>query len=143
MGSKVFWKSQLVALLPSERQCENLVGYYIENIDWIFHAFHIPSFRHQYAAFWAGSLDQVDLMWVALLYTMLSTAAIMIPPGVAESMGFQYSSLANLAGVWHQASRQALHAGEFESKPCVTQLQVFLATQLYWLATKNVEALNS
>ena len=144
LDSKLFWKSQLVTLLPSESQCDRLVGYYIENIDWLYHSIHIPLFRRQYSSFWAGAVEQVDLIWLALLYTMLSTVAIMIPPDVAETMGFEHPSLAtNLARSWHLASRQALHAGEFDSKPCITQMQVFLATQLYWLETKNVEALNS
>lgn len=143
VDAKLFWKSQLVALLPSQMQCDLLVAYYIENIDWLYHAIHIPLFRRRYSAFWAGSIDEIDLVWLALLYTVISITALMAPVEQAQVMGFEHSKLRVLSHVWHQASRQALHAGEFESKPCLVQLQVFLATQLYWLETKNVESLNS
>jgi hypothetical protein len=41
------------------------------------------------------------------------------------------------------SSRRALRAGDFEARPCLTQLQTFSVTQLYWYATNDIETLNS
>jgi hypothetical protein len=88
-------------------------------------------------------MDDVDLIWLSLLFTILSISALLFPSESVEIMGYDNSTIRNLAQVWHSASRQALHAGEFESKPGLTQIQTFLTTQTYWLATKNTEAMNS
>lgn len=143
MGTKLFWKSQLAAVLPSQNQCDLLVCYYMENINWLYQAIHVPSFRRQYADFWSGSVQDIDLIWLSLLYTIISISALLIPVELVEAMGFEHSTIRNLSHISHSASRQALYSGEYESKPCLLQLQTFLATQLYWLSTKNIEAMNS
>ncbi|KAK5058803.1 hypothetical protein LTR84_011067 [Exophiala bonariae] len=60
-----------------------------------------------------------------------------------ESTVIGVSELRESAPGWFKLSRLALHAGEFESRPCLTQLIVFQESQLYWYATKAIEALNS
>ena len=112
-------------------------------MDWVYHAIHHPSFYNTYAQFWESQASDVDLIWLSLLYTILSCGALYLPFNEAETVGLDKNNLRNLAHVWHSASRQALHVGGFEAKPCVTQLQTFIVTQLYWLATRNVETLNS
>lgn len=143
MASESFWKAQLVALLPTQNQCDLLLCYYLENINWVYQAIHVPSFRNECSKFWNSNLEDVDLIWLSLLYTIISLSALYVPPDMAEAVGFKQSAIRELAHVWHNASRQALYAGGFESKPCLTQLSTFLVTQLYWLATKNAEAMNS
>lgn len=144
LDSKLFWKIQLVAMVPSQSRCDKLVSFYIENIEWIYHAIHIPSFRRQYAAFWSTSAADVDLIWLSLLLTIISAAALLVPIHSAKEItGVEKSKARDFAHVWYQACRQALHAGDFESKPSLMALQVFLVTQLYWLETKNFEILNS
>ena len=138
-----FWRTQLATLLPSQHQCDLLVSYYLENAHWLFHAFHVPSFHRQYSEFWSIGPEKVDLIWLALLFTIISSTALIVPVGSAPIVGLEASRVRQLSRVWHLASRQALHAGNFESKPSVMQLQVFITTQLYWLETKNIESLNS
>ncbi|KAJ9607394.1 hypothetical protein H2200_008467 [Cladophialophora chaetospira] len=53
------------------------------------------------------------------------------------------SRIRGTAHHWFRLSRQALHAGEYEAKPCLTQLQVFIESQVYWYAVKGVDSLNS
>lgn len=143
LPTKRFWRAQLATLLPPQHQCDLLVSYYLENIHWLFHAFHVPTFHRQYSGFWSIGPEKVDLIWLALLFTIISSTALIVPVESAVIVGLETSRVRQLSRVWHLASRQALHAGEFESKPSVMQLQVFIATQLYWLETKNIESLNS
>lgn len=140
--TRTFWKSQLMNILPSQGQCNYLINYYLENINWCFHAMHVPSFQRRYTT-WPFEAKDTDLIWLALVFTIISTTALMISVGAFETIGLELCRARQLARVWHLASRQALHAGEFESKPCLMQLQVFLVTQLYRLETKNVEELKS
>lgn len=140
---KLFWKLQLTAILPSQNQCDLLLSYFYENVNWIYQTVHVPSFRRVYASLWTGTVDEVDLIWLSLLFTMISTSALLFPSEAVEIVGYDVPTIRNLAHVWHSASRQALHSGQFESKPGLTQLQTFLTTQTYWLATKNIEAMNS
>lgn len=143
VDSKIFWKVQLASLLPPRKLCDSLVSYYVENIDLIYHAIHIPSFQRQYDAFWSLNATEIDLIWLALLLTIISLAALMSPQGYIEVLGEEKFKSRDWAHIWHQASRQALHAGDYELKPTLMQLQVFLCTQIYWLETKQHEILNS
>lgn len=138
-----YWRRYLVSILPSQTQCDMLVSYFFENINWIYQAVHAPSFRSEYAEFWSTEVDKIDLIWLALLYMMLCLGALFIPSPVAEAAGFEASDLPVLYRRWYAAARQALQAGNYESKPTLTQIQVFLVSQIYWYSTKNVEVLNS
>ena len=140
---ELIWKRHLCSFLPTQSQCDLLTCYYYENINWIFQSIHIPSFRKDYAQFWNSDVDSVDLIWMSLLYTILSISGLYIPLETAKVVGFESSKVRSLAHKWHSASRQALHAGGFEARPCITQLQTFSITQLYWYATNNIEILNS
>lgn len=143
LHTKRFWRAQLATLLPTQHQCDLLVSYYLENVHWLFHSFHVPTFHRQYSEFWSIGTEKVDLIWLALLFTIISSTALIVPVESAVTVGLETSRVRQLSRVWHLASRQALHAGDFESKPSLMQLQVFIATQLYWLETKNIEFLNS
>lgn len=138
-----YWKHHLITVLPSQTQCEMLLSYFFENINWIYQTVHAPSLRAQHIEFWATDVEDVDLIWLALLYIILCLGAVFIPSQMAEAAGFEASDLPMLHRRWYEASRQALHAGGYDSKPTMTQLQVFLLSQLYWYGTKNIEALNS
>lgn len=138
-----YWRRYLISILPSQTQCDMLVSYFFENIAWIYQAVHAPSFRSEYAEFWTTEVDKIDLIWLALLYMMLCLGALFIPSQMAEAAGFEAADLPVLYRRWYNAARQALQAGGYESKPTLTQLQVFLVSQIYWYSTKNVEVLNS
>ncbi|TQB74923.1 hypothetical protein MPDQ_003954 [Monascus purpureus] len=138
-----FWRSQLTALLPTHNQCDMLISFYLEHINWIYQAVHVPSFRKQYFHFWDGHMDDVDLIWLSLLFTMLSVTALVITDEFSEAVGFDAKSVRDLAHTWHFASRQALYSGGFESRPRLMQLTTFLVTQTYWLAIKSAEAMQS
>lgn len=139
----MYWKQYLTSLLPTQTQSDILVSYFFENINWVYQAIHAPSFRTEYAGFWSLDVSEIDLIWLALLYMMLCMSALYIPSEMAEAAGFDVSELGVLSRRWYAASRQALQSGGYDCKPTVTQIQVFLISQLYLYGTKNVEALNS
>ena len=140
---KFRWKTLLVKLLPTRTQSDILLSYFIENVNWLFQTVHIPTFRKEYAGFWDGRIEDVDLVWMSLLFTIISLSALYIPVDAVELAGLQRDSVRRYAHLWHHAALQALQAGEYESKPCLKQLQTFSITQLYWYATNNIEILNS
>jgi hypothetical protein len=140
---QIFWKQYLSSLLPTQTQCDLLVTYYFENINWIYQAIHAPTFRAEYAAFWSKDIGDVDLIWLSLLYIILCLSAMNISAEMADAADFDVPELDALCRRWYAASRQALTAGGYDSKPTLVQLQVYLVTQLYWYGMKNVEALNS
>ncbi|KAF7560973.1 hypothetical protein G7046_g3185 [Stylonectria norvegica] len=140
---KRLWRQQLAAVLPSRSQCDLLTNYYLEHINWIFQIVHVPSFRREYAQFWDEGVDGVDLIWLSLLFTVVSVGALYVPLETVEVVGCPRDSIRHLAHVWHLASQHALRAGEYEAKPCLVQLQTFSVTQLYWYATNNIETMNS
>jgi hypothetical protein len=119
------------------------VSYFFESTNWIYQAIHAPSFRQKYEIFWRTPVRDIELVWLALLYVIISLSALYIDPRTCESVGFDASNVRDSGHFWFRLSRQALHAGEYESRPCLTQLQVFIESQLYWYATKAVESLNS
>ncbi|KAK5055422.1 hypothetical protein LTR84_013172 [Exophiala bonariae] len=143
ISQKLRWKTLLVNLLPSRTQSDILFSYFVEHINWIFHTVHIPSFRKEYAQLWDGRVEDIDLIWLSLLFSIISLAALYVPVNAVEFVGLQGDTIRQQADLWHHASLQALQAGNYESKPNLTQLQTFSVTQLYWYATNNIEILNS
>ena len=139
----LYWKLYLASTLPSQTQCDVLVSFFFENLNWIYQAVHVPSFRKAYAQFWITDVADIDLIWLSLLYIMLCLVGLYIPLPMTEAIGFEPEKFRDFSHIWYSASRQALHAGGFGSKPALAQIQTFLLSQLYWYATKNVEVLNS
>lgn len=141
--AEFYWRAQLLATLPTRNQCDMLVSYFLENINWIYHVIHVPMFRKAYGQFWDTDSNSVDVSWLSLLFIVISESALCASSDVAQAIGWSLLTVRNLSHVWYTSSRQALHASSFESKPQLVHLQTFLVTQRYWLATKNVEAMNS
>ncbi|TVY69844.1 hypothetical protein Focb16_v001989 [Fusarium oxysporum f. sp. cubense] len=108
-----------------------LVSFNLENVDCIYAVIHVPSFRRQYHEFWEHLGNEVDRVWLVLLFTIISLGALVVSLEVAESICIDGTSARNLAHTWHSASRQALFSGGFESRPRLLQIAVLLATQVY------------
>ena len=124
--------------VPSRFQCDMLIAYYFEHIGWIYQSIHVPSFRADYSSYWAGDTKDADLIWLSLLFIILAVAGLHIPAHMRDVI---VTSVAPER--WFHLSRQALHAGNFESKPSLTALQTYIVSQLYLYATRDVEMLNS
>jgi hypothetical protein len=143
LGSQTFWKHQICQIIPSQPQCDVMLSYFFEHVNWIFQTVHVPTFRGQVSLLWQRTAEDLDLIWVALLLQMISLSALYIPFEAVELLGVERGSIRKLAGVWYQASRHALTAGGSMNRPTLIQLQVFSIAQLYWYATNDIEMLNS
>ncbi|KAJ9145455.1 Transcription factor [Pleurostoma richardsiae] len=139
----IYWKRRLVSVLPSQNQCDLLVSYFFENINWVYQVIHGPSFRAEYAALWAKDVADVDLIWLSLLFIIVCLSSMCMPGEMAEAVGFETADMEGLTRRWYLACRQALQAGGYDAKPTLTQIQVFLISQPYWYSTKSIETLNS
>lgn len=138
---KLEWQIYLVGSLPSRSQCDLYVSWFLQHINYTYQTIHSSSFNQQYLSFWITPVANVDLIWLSLLYVMITLSTMFIEP--MESTVIGVPELRESAPSWFKLSRLALHAGEYESFPCLTQLMVFQKSQLYWYATKAIEALNS
>ncbi|KAI5296218.1 hypothetical protein KEM52_005088, partial [Ascosphaera acerosa] len=124
-------------------QCDKLIGHFINHIDIMYHAIHVPTFLSAYQALWSKQVADVDLIWLALLFTIISATALLAPQSHVGALGLEAAKARELAMLWYDACRQSLFVGDYEARPTLTQIQVFLCTQTYWLETKNYEVLNS
>ncbi|KAI5306749.1 ATP-dependent DNA helicase sgs1 [Ascosphaera pollenicola] len=109
----------------------------------MYHAIHIPSFCRAYQDLWSTKVANVDLIWLGLLFIMISTTALLVPHSHVGELGLDIPRARDLANFWYEACRQAQFVGDYEAKPTLTQIQIFLCSQTYWLETKNYEVLNS
>jgi hypothetical protein len=137
------WKIYLASQLPPRSQCDLFVAFFFESINWTYQCIHGPSFRRQQEKFWSAPVTEIDVIWLALLYVIMCLSALHIDPTACAALDMDASRVRATAHGWFRLSRQALHAGEFEAKPCLTQLQVFIESQVYWYAVKGVDSLNS
>lgn len=135
------WQIYLVASLPSRSQSDLYVSWFLQHINYLYQTIHSSSFNQQYLAFWMTPVADTDLIWLSLLYVMISLSTMFIEP--VKSTAADGAELRGSAPHWFKLSRLALHAGEYESRPCLTQLMVFQESQLYWYAIKAIETLNS
>ncbi|KAF6802843.1 C6 transcription factor [Colletotrichum sojae] len=107
-----FWKRYLLSLLPTQTQADLLITYFFENINWIYHAVHAPSFRARYSELWAMEVEDVDLIWLALLYVVFSLSSLYISALVAEAAGFEVADLAVLSHRWYYIETLNSHLGQ-------------------------------
>lgn len=140
---KLEWKIYLAASLPSRSQCDLCVSWFLEHVNFIYQSTHALSFRQQYSALWTTPVAKIDLVWLALLYVMISLSTMFMDTDLCVMLDMDPAQFRNSTHRWFRLSRQALHAAEYEARPCLTQLLVFQQSQLYWYAIKAVESLNS
>lgn len=143
MMEQMRWRFYLASLLPTQSQCEVLVSYFIENVNYVYHAIHVPTFRAQCVYFWTQSASEIDLIWLSLLFIIICLASLRMPLEMCEVIELDPANLQKMAHLWYRASRQALQAGRYESKPCMTQLQTFIITQSYLHMVQDSETFNS
>ena len=136
-------RSRLASTLPSRSQCDLLVNFYHDHINWLYQTIHVPSFRKEYSAFWDTQFNDVALDWVALLFSIISLSSLHVPLAAVTVVGIPAESIRSLAHIWHEASEYALNGGDCIARPSITQIQNFSVTQLFWYANNQLETLNS
>lgn len=144
-SSELNWRFVLLRALPSREHCKVYVSYYFEHVDYIYHPLHNMSFLEELDAFWTKDSNSVDIIWVSILFMIISLSSLHLPKEIAKRLEVNDSifSLSQSSALWFRASRQALQAGGYDEKPTFQQLQTFSLAQLYLYATNQTELLNS
>lgn len=122
-------------LLPSRRQVEQLVDYHIECLLWYHASFLGPHFRANLAAFYDrcdGQVEAVeenrgvadlDLQWVALLFSVLSGTLTCAPAQQALTWGFRAPESHALCKHWFQAALACLTRDQYMANHSVHSCQ--------------------
>ncbi|ODQ61169.1 hypothetical protein WICANDRAFT_27817 [Wickerhamomyces anomalus NRRL Y-366-8] len=140
-STKNDYKTKYLNLLPSQIQTTVLVNFYLQNIDYIYHPLHHPSFRAELENFWLDQ-EKVDVGWLAVLFMVLALAAIHLPKGL---INITSQEIEKSHKIWFEASRECINIWDsMQTDPTkfnIYTLQCFSLCQLYFYATKRAEAL--
>lgn len=140
-STKNDYKTKYLNLLPSQIQTTVLVNFYLQNIDYIYHPLHHPSFLAEVENFWLDQ-EKVDVGWLAVLFMVLSLAAIHLPKGL---INITSQEIEKSHKIWFEASRECINIWDsMQTDPTkfnIYTLQCFSLCQLYFYATKRAEAL--
>jgi hypothetical protein len=120
----------LLVALPPRKACQELVDVYFQSFASLFHILHDPTFRRQYA-FFLEDPHSMPLSWIALLYSILSTAVLALPPDSAllSDLSRRTTPLARsveLTQHYRDMSMQSLEADNFMWDHNVTTLQALV-----------------
>lgn len=144
-SSELNWSLVLLRALPSKEHCKVYADYYFEFVDYVYHPLHNATFRQELDEFWLKKPNEIDVIWLSILFMVISLSALHLPNDIAKKLNGKDSVFnhSESSAQWFRASRQALQAGRYDEKPRFEQLQTFSLTQSYLYATNQIELLNS
>jgi hypothetical protein len=120
--------SGILGLLPSRLQCDALVTAYFEQLEWIHHPIHVPSFIDWYKAFWSSGLQtRQDLQRLALLFSILCLA---VHFDLEVSQHMPTNAIVDDA-TFYQASQDALTASGYLANHSIAVIQTLILQGLY------------
>lgn len=121
---------ELLVTLPPQSACQELVDVYFQSFASLFHVLHDPTFRRQYA-FFLEDPQSMPLSWIGLLYSILATAVLALPPDSAllSDLSRQASPLARsveLTQHYRDMAMRSLEADNYMWDHNVTTLQTLI-----------------
>lgn len=136
------YKKKYTRLLPSKIQTNLLVDFYLQNIDYIYHPLHHPTFKKSLIELWESEED-VDIGWLGTLLMVLGLAAIHLPKGL---INIDSKEIEKSHNIWFEASKECINIADSlrnsSSEFNMYMLQWFSLCQLYFYATRRAEQLN-
>ncbi|KIV87931.1 hypothetical protein PV11_03446 [Exophiala sideris] len=116
-GEPLIPRQALLELLPSKRQCDELMQRYFNVFSPLFHILHDPTLHTDYAEF-CKSPGQVPLAFLALLFVILAIAILTLEnddPLLEELSreGTSISRIRSIASRYRQAAIKCLSADQF------------------------------
>lgn len=117
----------LLVALPPRKACQELVDLYFASFASLFHILHDPTFRRQYN-FFQEDPTSMPLSWISLLYSILATAVLALPPdsAILSDLSRQRTPLARsmeLTQHYRDMAMRSLEADNFLWDHNVTTLQ--------------------
>ncbi|BGO93876.1 hypothetical protein NBRC10512_006114 [Rhodotorula toruloides] len=149
---------RIMRTLPGRDAIGYLVERYFDNVAWLFHHLHAPSFRAEVEAFHTicdqNRQHSIDLPWLALLLMVLSLALdslhhsrsplaldptrTMIEENDKPLEAYGEETLKKMPERWFGASVRALRLAEFETVPRIRSIQtIILYTQYLQLSSAD------
>ncbi|KAF4945822.1 hypothetical protein FSARC_14348 [Fusarium sarcochroum] len=110
-------------ILPNSECSRRLIDFDITWNSWVHYALEYPRFKEESDAFTdsieAGlSLDQANTTWVAVYFSVLSTALLMMEDDEAQSL-----PLSNVSQNWYDAAIFCLYKSDFMRYPHINNVQ--------------------
>ncbi|KAH7069735.1 hypothetical protein BKA63DRAFT_421097 [Paraphoma chrysanthemicola] len=115
--------------LPTPLCSKQLIDYDEKWNSWVHYALEYPQFRDECDSFMAArtsgtALEQMDPFWLAVYFSVLSAALLMMDHGAAEELtGLEPSGHHLRSKTWYDAAVFCLHEAEFIRVPNVRSVQ--------------------
>ncbi|WVQ67487.1 uncharacterized protein L199_005687 [Kwoniella botswanensis] len=136
---------KVIGVLPKRKEAVHcLVARYFSNVAWHWHILHRQSFLEEYEAFGVlfdrGEIAQVDPLWLANLFAVLTLAANSFDEvdGIT-GMFFDATELVALPDIFCRAAGSALECGDWLGKARIRSIQALslLGTHLLFNAAPD------
>ena len=126
-GPREIEKQNLQNLIPTNLQISRLVEYHEKCLLWYHDCVHGPTFQMElYKALQGNNgfqLKYLDLLWSALLFSIMTASLTCTSDSMAESWGFSKEQKRYLSKQWYEASIACLRLGDYTSKLSVYSIQ--------------------
>jgi hypothetical protein len=116
------YEDYLEALLPSKHQIHCLVDYHELYLLWYHGAYHGPTFRCELQSALQDEsretlanlhVAQLDLEWMALLFSIMVASLVCAPTAQMEDWGFHHAEVSELAAAWFKACIHCLNRASY------------------------------
>ncbi|EFX04326.1 c6 zinc finger domain containing protein [Grosmannia clavigera kw1407] len=140
----------LQMLLPDERTIWRLVDYHVDSLLWFHTSFHAPAFYRQLERFFGqhgGRVEApgVDLLWVALLFAVLTGSITCAPDGIVrETWAIGDEERAVLSRRWFRAVVACLNQAEYTANLSIVSVQAIctLTMSAHLLGFSNTQSIH-
>jgi hypothetical protein len=143
----------LQLLLPNPRQVWQLVDYHETSLLWYHNSYYAPTFRKQLKVFYdrfSGCVvsneckREVNLQWLALLFSILAGSMTCAPSSTTLFWGFKNSERNLLSKKWFRAAISSLNKGEYTAKHSLLSVQAIstLTISAHLLGNSNMHAIH-
>ena len=141
--------SVLQLLLPDRRQTLNLVIWHQDYLLWYHCSYYAPSFRRQLDNFYdkyGGLIDhpEVNLQWVAFLFSVLTGAITCMSRRQAQSWGFSEGERERLSKSWFRAVIACLNKADYTANHSILAVHAIatLTISAHTLGFSNLQSIH-
>ncbi|KAK0106282.1 hypothetical protein ONS96_003922 [Cadophora gregata f. sp. sojae] len=120
------FNNNLPALLPSRRQGEILLEYYLNHVNWIYHLIHKPTVRRLFDTLYTkiDMGEMPDFGHLSLIATIFALSAYFCSP--SSGLYFKSSEAMNYSRRWTKLAQEALSAANCLAHPTVETLSALI-----------------
>jgi hypothetical protein len=138
----------LQILLPDQNKVTAMVEYHVNYLLWFHGSFHGPTFRQQLQTFFDCHLSDlvspdVDMLWVALLFSVLTGAISCGDKMTVLAWGFDEAEQEMLSSKWFQATVTCLNTADYMARHSILACEAIatLTISAHILGYSNQQAI--